>query len=146
VVHYPTAGVEKSPGGAAALPGQQNGEATKLLAEARAARASWESFPGFTADIEVAADGKISRGHVQVNPKGKLELELDDSSLAPWTKATLGSIVGHRLAGRKQARPHALSLTRMLITRSAALSRFWTSFTRATEFAIARSLSSTATC
>ena len=39
--------------------------ATKLLADARAARAQWEKFPGFTADIEINFDGKISQGKVE---------------------------------------------------------------------------------
>ena len=31
---------------------QPNPEATKLLADARAARAIWNNFPGFTADLD----------------------------------------------------------------------------------------------
>src|SRR5262249_24905228 len=43
--------------------------ATKLLAEARAARALYHNFPGFSADIEVNLDGKATRGRVEVSDK-----------------------------------------------------------------------------
>ena len=102
VVSYPSAGAEKGPAGAS-LRNEQDIEATKLLAEARAARASWEGFPGFSADIEVAADGKLAKGRVNVDLKGKVHLELGDSSLTPWAKATLSSIVGHRRAAPESA-------------------------------------------
>jgi len=71
--------------------------ATKLLAEARAARALWKDFPGFNADIEVNFDGKASKGKVQVSPEGKLKLEGLDKDQEAWTRRELGSIVGHRL-------------------------------------------------
>src|SRR5947209_5694948 len=72
--------------------------ATRLLAEARAARASWEGFPGFAADVEVNVDGKVTRGSVEVSPKGKVTLELaGGADAAAWARHTLGSIVGHRV-------------------------------------------------
>jgi hypothetical protein len=71
--------------------------ATRLLAEARAARANWSSFPGFTADVEVNLDGRVSRGHVEVKADGKLNLDLDDKEAAAWARRELGSTVGHRL-------------------------------------------------
>jgi hypothetical protein len=71
--------------------------ATKLLAEARAARARWEDFPGFSADLEVNLDGKVSKGHVQVNSRGKLEMKLNDEAAEKWARGILGSTVGHRL-------------------------------------------------
>jgi hypothetical protein len=72
--------------------------ATKLLADARAARAMWgKDFPGFTADIEVNLDGKISKGRVAVDSTGKVRYHDLDKEAEAWAKATLGSIVGHRL-------------------------------------------------
>lgn len=76
-------------------------EATKLLADARAARAVWTGFPGFTADVEVNLDGRVSRGQVAVKPDGKVVLDLGngdgDRSAAAWARRELGSVVGHRL-------------------------------------------------
>src|SRR5262249_4528300 len=63
--------------------------ATVLLADARAARAIWENFPGFTADVEANVEGKVTRGHVDVSPKGKLELKLDDETEEEWVKREL---------------------------------------------------------
>jgi hypothetical protein len=73
--------------------------ASKLLADARAARANWEKFPGFKADIAVNIDGKISRGQVQVDGKGKVSFEGLNSRSEAWAKRTLGSAVAHRMDG-----------------------------------------------
>ena len=70
--------------------------ATKLLAAARAARDTWTNFPGFTADIAVNLDGKVTKGTVKVSDKGDVELDVPDSGASKWAKAELGSIVGHR--------------------------------------------------
>ena len=71
--------------------------ATKLLADARAARAVWKDFPGFTADLEVNVDGKIARGRVTVSPKGEVTLKLPDDEHERSARWTLASVVGHRL-------------------------------------------------
>lgn len=73
--------------------------ATKLLAEARAARASWDNFPGFSADLEVNLDGKVVTGRVEVNPKGKVKLDPPEGEAHDWARRQLGSIVGHRMDG-----------------------------------------------
>jgi uncharacterized GH25 family protein len=71
--------------------------ATKLLADARAARATWENFPGFSADVEVNLDGQVTRGQVEVSAKGEVTLKLEKGAAAEWARPTLRSIVGHRL-------------------------------------------------
>jgi uncharacterized protein DUF3386 len=73
--------------------------ATKLLAEARAARATWQSFPGFTADVEVNLDGKVSRGQVEVNDAGRVTYVGLDTPGKTWARPVLSSLVGHRLDG-----------------------------------------------
>jgi hypothetical protein len=75
-----------------------NPEATKLLADARAARALYHDFPGFRADIEVNLDGNRTRGPVEVSEKGKVGLKLDNADAAKWAKNTLESLIGHRLS------------------------------------------------
>ncbi len=76
-------------------------EATKLLAEARAARAAWTDFPGFTADVEINLDGKVVRGRATVSRTGKVALALSPAGgpaeAEPWATRLLSSIVGHRL-------------------------------------------------
>jgi uncharacterized GH25 family protein len=71
-------------------------EATRLLADARAARANWNDFPGFTADLEVNIDGKVSRGRVEVSARGKVKLDLGDEAAAAWARRLLASVVAHR--------------------------------------------------
>ncbi len=84
-------------GGAAQPRPAEDPAATKLLADARAARANWVNFPGFSADLEVNFDGKVSKGTVTVEPKGKVTVNMTDPAAAAWAKRMLGSIVGHRL-------------------------------------------------
>lgn len=72
-------------------------QATKLLADARAARANWTKFPGFTADIEVNIDGKVSHGKVKVEATGKVHIEKLDAEAESWAKRQLSSVVGHRI-------------------------------------------------
>ncbi len=71
--------------------------ATKLLADARAARAIYHHFPGFTADIDVNLDGKVTHGTVEVSDKGKVALKLEDAAAEKWAKNTLASTIAHRL-------------------------------------------------
>ncbi|MBI1832668.1 MAG: DUF3386 family protein, partial [Planctomycetes bacterium] len=73
--------------------------ASKLLAEARAARATWENFPGFTADIEVVIEGKASRGQLQVNSNGRVRLDKLGKEAEAWASPMLSSIMSHRLDG-----------------------------------------------
>jgi hypothetical protein len=74
-------------------------EAGKLLAEARSARAMWDKFPGFSAAVEVNLDGRLSRGKVRVDARGKVSLTGLDREGHEWARSTLTSIVGHRLGG-----------------------------------------------
>ncbi len=75
-------------------------DATKLLAEARAARAQWDKFPGFRARITIDIDGKITKGTAEVSPKGKVTIEVrgdEKSDAVEWARGQLSQIVGHRL-------------------------------------------------
>ena len=84
----------------AAPPAKPDPAATKLLADARAARAVWNNFPGFTSDLEVNVNGKIAKGRIDVASGGKLSLKLDtDDATRDWTRRTIASLVGHRLPG-----------------------------------------------
>jgi hypothetical protein len=99
VRHYATLVVRRGDG--AVAPKQAAAEAdqaaTRLLADARAARAQWTNFPGFTADIEINLDGHISRGTVQVQPGGKVTVQVPDAEAGQWALRQLRSIVNHRI-------------------------------------------------
>jgi uncharacterized GH25 family protein len=71
--------------------------ASKLLADARAARAKWDNFPGFTADVEVNFDGKLSKGKANVDSAGRVTLTGIDKEMEKWARRNLASTVGHRL-------------------------------------------------
>jgi hypothetical protein len=78
---------------------EPNPEATKLLADARAARANWDHFPGFKADLEVNIDGKVFKCPLTVNAKGDVSLKVEDEDANRWAKRILASLVGHRMDG-----------------------------------------------
>jgi uncharacterized GH25 family protein len=73
-----------------------NPEATKLLADAREARANWVDFPGFTAQVAVNVEGRVHKGTVEVSNKGKVNLNIEGDEKG-WAKSMLASIVGHRM-------------------------------------------------
>lgn len=73
--------------------------ATKLLADARAARAVWQNFPGFSADLTVNDQGKLHKGKVEVQANGKVRLLLDDAGVKMKVQREIASLVAHRLPG-----------------------------------------------
>jgi hypothetical protein len=79
-------------------PKQEDPAASKLLAEARAARANWHDFPGFSADLEYNDEGKIQKGKISVSTKGDVTLTMPgaDEETTRWVRRTLASIAGHR--------------------------------------------------
>lgn len=92
-----------------------NPEATRLLAEARAARATYADFPGLTADVDINFDGKVSRAHATVSATGKVKLEmvaggaLSEMEAQAWASRMLSSIIGHRLDSGDRDTPCAFA-------------------------------------
>jgi uncharacterized GH25 family protein len=84
-------------GSAGSGPAKADPEATRLLREARAARVSWQSFPGFAADLEDNHNGKVVRGRVEVSADGKVKVDLPDAGAKAWAQRQMRSIVDHRL-------------------------------------------------
>lgn len=81
--------------------------ASKLLADARTARALWKDFHGFKADIEINLDGKVSKGKVTVDSNGKAAYDGLSKEAEAWAKGIFGSIVGHRLDSTPRDTPCA---------------------------------------
>lgn len=78
--------------------GNADPEALALFEEAMSTRASWKGFPGFTADIRAAVDGRRWSGKATVSAKGDVELTMEDESVTPWVQDQLESLVMHRFA------------------------------------------------
>lgn len=72
-------------------------KATALLTDAREARAEWNAFPGFSADILVAVGERSVEGKAEVDAKGKVHLILPDEDMKTWVRREIASLVGHRL-------------------------------------------------
>lgn len=82
--------------------GKEQVEATKLLADARVARATISQFPGFTAELQLTMQGKEYRGMVQVDGKGKVIIGEIDGPQASWARRVLASAISHRLQNPTQ--------------------------------------------
>jgi hypothetical protein len=70
-----------------------------LLAKAREARAVWNDFPGFTADVTLSIDGETTAGRLTVDEAGEVVLELPSSEGLKWARRQLASLVSHRMPG-----------------------------------------------
>lgn len=90
--------------------------ATKLLADARAARALWNKFPGFFALVEINQDGHKIPCTLNVTPAGKVALKADLADLTEKQEETIkkvrgeiGSLVSHRMPGEAYETPCAFA-------------------------------------
>ncbi|MBX7167345.1 MAG: DUF3386 family protein [Pirellulales bacterium] len=71
--------------------------ATELLARARAARAVWKDFPGFSADLTIRANDHSETARLTMHGDGRFDLEGSDSLGVGWTKTQLRILVQHRM-------------------------------------------------
>ena len=78
---------------------KENPAATRLLKNARSARATWNKFPGFSANIVVNHDGKIIRGTVTASNSAQVDLTgFSPGELKSRVRRQLISLVAHRLS------------------------------------------------
>ena len=73
--------------------------ASELLSEARASRAVWENFPGFTAAIRVHVDNHSETGNLTVDADGNVELNGLATLGNGFVRQQLDSLIMHRLPG-----------------------------------------------
>jgi hypothetical protein len=83
-------------------------EAVTTFQRALAARASWQQFPGFSADVAGNVDGRAFSGKAKIGASGDVSLELDEGVVKPWVEEQLQSLVNHRLPPPKETRPPVL--------------------------------------
>lgn len=77
---------------------QEDKAASQLLAKARANRAGWRNFPGFTAQVNINVDGNASKALLTVNKEGRVALDgVENSELKAAVSRQLRSLVSHRL-------------------------------------------------
>lgn len=72
-------------------------DATTLMVRAHEARATWNGFPGFAADLVVLDDEELAQGKLEVSASGELTLELSDKRFG-WVERKLRSLAAHRMA------------------------------------------------
>jgi len=83
-------------------------EAVSLFQKAIASRATWEKFPGFTADISGNVYGREFTGKVTVAADGDVSVESEEAVVKSWVEEQLHSIVNHRLAPPRSDKPPVL--------------------------------------
>lgn len=99
VVHYCTLALRTAEGKEAvvAATAAKADEAPEVMRRAREARASWQKFPGFEADLKLFTEGHEQSGKIKVSAGGQVELtgfQLKDDK--PVLQV-LRSLVGHRM-------------------------------------------------
>ncbi|SIO28491.1 Protein of unknown function [Singulisphaera sp. GP187] len=77
---------------------QADPEAVSLFEQALAARAQWNEFPGFSANLAGESNGRPYSGSVRFLADGKVELKVDDPVARPWLKEQFESLAMHRRA------------------------------------------------
>jgi uncharacterized protein DUF3386 len=84
-------------------------EAVALFQKALAARATWDQFSGFSADMSGSFDGREFSGQARVDANGDVTLKLDEGVAKAWVEEQIRSLVMHRLpAGQSDAKPPIL--------------------------------------
>src|SRR5262249_30774634 len=72
--------------------------AVAMFQEALAARAQWNDFPGFSAELAGETDGRPFSGSARFLADGTVEVKVDDEVARPWLQEQLGSLAMHRIA------------------------------------------------
>ena len=73
--------------------------AADLLRSARKARAVWDNFPGFSADLVVRYNNERVAGKVTISGDGDVILKMAEFSGSKWLQTYLESVVQHRMPG-----------------------------------------------
>ncbi len=76
-----------------------NVSAAELLRSAREARAVWDKFPGFSADLAVQYNEEAAKGKVTITADGEVILKLPSFAGSQWLQTYLESVVQHRMPG-----------------------------------------------
>ncbi|MBX3414396.1 MAG: DUF3386 family protein [Pirellulales bacterium] len=80
-----------------AKPEEKDITASELLARARADRALWQDFHGFTADVKVHIDNQLETGTIEIDENGKSKFVGIEKNLTPLLRQQLSSMIAHRL-------------------------------------------------
>jgi hypothetical protein len=88
--------------GSARSNGAATASAVEMMTRAHDARATWNGFPGFSADLEIADNGATSSGRLTVSADGKLNLTSSSGAVKEWVQRTLESTVQHRIVATER--------------------------------------------
>jgi hypothetical protein len=72
-------------------------DASRLVANALRAEATWHGFPGFVADLEIECNGKVGHGRVVVERDGQVFVESVPDAFRVWASQHLRCVVRQRL-------------------------------------------------
>lgn len=96
VVHYSTLALRTAEENVVAASAKAD-EAPELMRRAREARAAWEKFPGFEADLKLFTDGHEQSGKIKVSSGGQVDLSGFQLKEDKPVLTVLRSLVGHRM-------------------------------------------------
>lgn len=72
-------------------------DANQIVADALAAEATWQTFPGFMADLEIECQDKVSQGRLIVGRDGRMFVEQVPDSHRVWAVQHLSCVIQRRL-------------------------------------------------
>jgi hypothetical protein len=73
--------------------------AAELLRSAREARAVWQDFPGFSADLTVRYNDEKAKGKLIITADGDVVLKMPEFAGSEWLQTYMESVVQHRMPG-----------------------------------------------
>jgi hypothetical protein len=71
-------------------------DGTEFLQRAHRARAVWNGFPGFRAEITVSDGAVIAQGNLLISPTGQLTIDVNQAPA--WLEGKLKSFIEHRFS------------------------------------------------
>lgn len=101
--HYATLTLrvsEEKPAASASASSASAGDALsaqETLRQARLARAVWDKFPGYTADVTVSQAGVELSGKIAMDSSGSVTVDLPDGPERKWVETQLASLAQHRM-------------------------------------------------
>jgi hypothetical protein len=98
VRHYATLTLSL-PAASASAAQSKTPTAAELLRSAREARAVWNSFPGFSADLAVQYNDERVTGKISITGDGDVVLKMPKFSGGEWLQTYMESVVQHRMPG-----------------------------------------------
>lgn len=76
--------------------------AKEVVLKARHARAVWDQFPGFSANVTISQNGDAKKGTINVGANGAIDLKVEGVENQRKVIGEIKSLIGHRLPSKER--------------------------------------------